>query len=150
MRANNVMRFEVVTVPPDLSVETAHKLMVTRGLRHLPVVSGSALAGMVSDRDLLLVIGRGEKGRFVYPQMTVGEVMSLAPVSAGPNASVRDLAKAMVESKIDAIPIITSYNELVGLVTSTDLMLLLTELPGEAQPAMSFQLRRAADLPARA
>jgi predicted transcriptional regulator len=76
--------------------------------------------------------------------------MSLAPITADPNASVAELAKVMVESKIDALPILTSQDVLVGLVTSTDLMLLLTALPSEAQPALTFEIRRAADLTARA
>jgi acetoin utilization protein AcuB len=150
MHAGQLMKLEVVTVPAELPVEAAHRLMLARGLRHLPVVAGHKLAGMVSDRDLLLVMGRGKKGELTYPQLTVGEVMSPAPVSAGPHASIGELAKVMVESKIDAIPIISAQNVLVGLVTSTDLMLLLTELPTESQPALSFQIRRAADLAAQA
>lgn len=149
MRAEKLMRLEVVTVPPDLSLEAAHKLMLDRGLRHLPVVSGEALAGIVSDRDILLAIGK-DRDRFVYPQRTVGEVMSLAPISAEPNVPVGELAKTMAESKIDCLPIITRTNQLVGLVTATDLLLLLAELPHEHQPELSFQVRRAADLAARA
>ena len=61
MKADRVMRLEVVTVPPELKVESAHALMLRRSLRHLPVVSGGRLAGVVSDRDLLLVSGRLKK-----------------------------------------------------------------------------------------
>jgi acetoin utilization protein AcuB len=149
MRIDKLLKLEVVTVTPDITVKAAHSLMLKRGIRHLPVVSEGKLAGIVSDRDILLAIGRGARG-FVYPPLAVGQIMSLAPISAGPNAPVADIAKAMVESKLDAIPIITSQNVLVGLVTSTDLMLLLTELPHKTQPALSFELRRAADLGAQA
>ena len=149
MKVDKLLKLEVVTVTPDVSVKTAHRLMLKRGIRHLPVVSGGKLAGIVSDRDILLTIGRGARG-FVYPPLAVGQIMSLAPISAGPNAPVAEIAKAMVESKLDAIPILTAQNVLVGLVTSTDLMLLLTELPKTAQPALSFQLRRATDLGAQA
>lgn len=150
MDAEKIMSLEVVTVPPELSLEAAHRIMLDRGLRHLPVVAGQKLAGILSDRDLLLAIGRGDRGSFLYPQLTVGEVMSLAPVSAGPSASVADLAKAMVEAKIDALPILTPQNVLIGLVTSTDLIKLLSWLPKEAQPSIAYQIRRAADLQARA
>lgn len=150
MEADTIMSLEVVTVPPELSLEAAHRIMLGRGLRHLPVVAGQKLAGILSDRDLLLAIGQERDGSFIYPQRTVGEVMSLAPVSAGPSASVTELAKAMVDAKIDALPILTAQNVLVGLVTSTDLMRLLSLLPKESQPAIAFQIRRAADLQARA
>lgn len=150
MEAEMLMSLEVVTVPPELSLEAAHRIMLDRGLRHLPVVAGQKLAGILSDRDLLLSIGRGAEGAFVYPKQSVGELMSLSPISAGPNASVGELAKAMLEAKIDAIPILTAQNVLVGLVTSTDLMKVLALLPKDPHPTIAYQIRRAADLQARA
>jgi len=150
MQADKLMSLEVVTVPPELSLEAAHRIMLDRALRHLPVVAGQKLAGILSDRDLLLAIGRAKDGHFVYPKMTVGEVMSLAPVSAGPGAPVAELARTMVDAKLDAIPVVTAQNVLVGLVTSSDLMRLLTWLPTEQQPALQFQVRRASDLQAHA
>ena len=150
MQADKLMSLEVVTVPPELSLEAAHRIMLDRVLRHLPVVAGQKLAGILSDRDLLLAIGRAKDGHFVYPKLTVGEVMSLAPVSAGPGTPVAELARAMVDAKIDAIPVVTAQGGLVGLVTSSDLMRLLTWLPTEQQPALQFQVRRAADLQAHA
>jgi acetoin utilization protein AcuB len=150
MEAEMLMSLEIVTVPPELSLEAAHRIMLDRGLRHLPVVAGLKLAGILSDRDVLLSIGRGDDGAFVYPQQSVGELMSLAPISAGPSASVGELAKAMLDAKIDAIPILSSKDVLVGLVTSTDLMKVLALLPREPHPTIAYEVRRAADLQARA
>jgi len=146
MTVEKLMRLEVVTVPPDLPLEAAHKLMLRRGLRHLPVVSGKRLAGIVSDRDVLLASGRLKNGTFVYPNLSVGEVMALSPISAEPTTPLTEIAKTMVQRKIDCVPIIVGRNELVGLITSTDLLLLLTELPLDSQPALSFEIRRAGDL----
>jgi len=142
MRASKLMRLEITTVPSELKVEQAHRLMHKLGIRHLPVVWESKLAGMVSDRDILLASTVDERGKIVYPQRTVGEVMTVSPIVAGPDASVPDLAKRMVESKIDALPIVSSNNELLGLVTTTDLMLLLTELPEASNPTLSYEIRR--------
>ena len=142
MEASMLMTLEVTTIPPELSLEQAHQLMIKLGARHLPVVSGGKLAGIVSDRDILLKIGQEKDGRFVYPDQTVGEVMTLAPISAGVNASVAELAKVMIGKKIDALPIVTRENELIGLVTSSDLLALVSALPTERQPMLSFQVRR--------
>lgn len=150
MKARKLMKLEVVTVPPELSVEHAHKLMHRLGVRHLPVVSEHRLVGMVSDRDILLASTRVEEGRIVYPPTAVGEVMTLAPKVAGLNAPVPELARTMVEEKIDALPIVSKDNELLGLVTSSDLLLLLTELPAESQPALSYEIRQVDTLAARA
>jgi acetoin utilization protein AcuB len=144
------MRLEVNTVPPELSLEQAHELMLKLGVRHLPVVSGHKLAGVVSDRDILLACTRSPDGAFSYPESTVGEVMTLSPEVAGPDVHVAQLAQAMVERKIDALPIVSGDNDLLGLVTSTDLLLLLTELPPEGEPTFSYRLRRLDTLAAHA
>jgi|APLak6261679142_1056127.scaffolds.fasta_scaffold00011_5 CBS domain-containing protein len=150
MDARQLMQVEVVTVPPDLSLELAHKVMKERALRHLPVVSGKKLAGILSERDVYLAIGRDLNGTFIYPPVTVGQAMSLAPISAGPGVPVAELAKTMIDQKIDALPIIGPQDELVGLVTSTDLVRLLLMVPSEPRLSMAFQIRRAAELHARA
>jgi len=142
MEASMLMTLEITTIPPELPLEQAHKLMLKLGARHLPVVAGGKLAGIVSDRDILLKIGQEKDGSFVYPVQTVGEVMALAPISAGVNASVAELAKVMISRKIDAVPIVTRDNELIGLVTSSDLLTLVSVLPSGSQPTLSFQVRR--------
>jgi CBS domain-containing protein len=52
--------------------------------------------------------------------------MTPAPIVCAPLASVSELAKTMIDRKIDAIPVVEG-ERLVGLVTSTDLMALLVE-----------------------
>ena len=150
MHADQLTSLEVVTVPPEFSLEAAHRIMMDRALRHLPVVSGQKLAGILSERELLLAIGRAKDGHFVYPRLTVGEVMSRAPISAGPNVSVAELARTMVDARLDAIPVVTAQNVLVGLVTSCDLMRLLTSVPREQRLSLVFEVRHAAELQAHA
>lgn len=150
MKARKVMRLEVTTVPLELSIEQAHALMLKLGVRHLPVVSEHKLVGILSDRDILLACTRNADGSFLYPGLTVGEVMTLSPKVAGPDVHVAQLAKTMVEGKLDALPIVSKDNEVLGLVTSTDLMLLLTEMPSETEPMLSYQIRRIDTLPTRA
>lgn len=150
MKANKIMALDVVAVPVDFPVEQAHQLMRKLEVRHLPVLAEGRLAGIVSDRDILLVSGsRGASGELVYPQLSTGEVMSVAPIAAEPDLPVSQLAKLMIEAKIDSLPIISAKGDLLGLVTSTDLLRVLAELPGEAQPTLSYHLRRV-DPPARA
>lgn len=148
MKANLLMSVQVITIPPELSLESAHRLMMTNSMRHLPVVSGNRLAGILSDRDILLSAGRGPGAALVYPDITAGEVMSLAPVSAGPNVPLAELARTMVAGKFDALPIISEDGTLVGLVTSTDLMRALSMSAPDT--ALAWEIRRASDLMAKA
>jgi CBS domain-containing protein len=50
------MSVSPVTIPPSLSVHEAHTLMHQRKIRHLPVLQDGCLVGIVSDRDIRLVL----------------------------------------------------------------------------------------------
>ena len=128
MQALNVMTLAVTTIHPEASIQEAHTLMLKLGIRHLPVVSGGKLMGMLSDRDVLLCVGR-QSDDFVYPQLRVGERMSCEPVTGAIHTSVGDLARRMLEHKIGAVPIVSQRVELLGLVTSSDLLRLVVALP---------------------
>lgn len=128
------MTRDVIVAAPELSLEAAWRIMQRKRIRHLPVVSAGALVGILSDRDVLLLSTAGPKGEVHVPEVTVGEAMTPAPVVCNPDFPVAELARVMTERKIDALPVVTPSGALVGLVTSTDLMLLLIDWD-EAQPA---------------
>ncbi|MCA2981833.1 MAG: CBS domain-containing protein, partial [Myxococcaceae bacterium] len=76
MEANRVMSLTVITVPPELPLEAAHRIMLDHGVRHLPVVAGALLAGILSDRDVLWAAQREGDGADERQPVTVGEAMS--------------------------------------------------------------------------
>jgi len=57
VRVDTVMTTQVVTVSPDVSVIDAARLMGERRVRHLPVVEGENVLGLVGIRDVLSVLG---------------------------------------------------------------------------------------------
>jgi CBS domain-containing protein len=93
-------------------------MMQRLGVRHLPVVEARRLVGILSDRDL---------SGAAASNLTCGEAMTPAPVTAAPDAPVGQIAALMLKHKIDSVPIVGSSGVLVGLVTSTDLLALLVE-----------------------
>jgi len=127
------MTRDVIVAAPELSLDAAWRIMQRRRIRHLPVVSQGVLVGILSDRDILLLSSAGPKGEVQVPPMKVGEAMTPAPVVCDPEFPVGELARIMTERKIDALPVVSSTGALVGLVTSTDLMLLLIDWD-EAKP----------------
>lgn len=129
MEARHLMSAGVFSVSPDQSIEDAHHLMLDKVVRHVPVVAEQKLVGMLSDRDVLLVAGRDAAGHFVYPPLTVAQVMSASPAVARPGVSVAELARRMIDSKFGALPIVTEEGEVLGLVTSTDLLRFVSQLP---------------------
>ena len=127
------MTRDVVVVPPELSLSLAWELMQRRRIRHLPVVSGGALLGMLTDRDVLLFSQPGEKGEPVVPETPVALAMTASPHTCQADTSVAELVRVMTEQKIDASVVTNDRDRIVGLVTTTDLLLLLIDLD-PAQP----------------
>lgn len=129
MQAQVPMTRRVLVVPPDLSLASAWVVMQRDRLRHLPVVRNGALIGMLSDRDILVRSRLDETGRvLVRAEITIGEAMTPAPLTTcDATTDIANIVRVMTEQKIDAVPVVRG-SKLVGLVTSTDLLLLLVKL----------------------
>lgn len=134
MRASTPMTRDVIVIPPELSLAAAWQIMKRERIRHLPIVRAGALIGMLSDRDVLTRGKLAKDGSFeVAPGIVVAEAMTPTPVkTCEVSTDVSDLVRMMTEDKIDAVPVVRGLR-LVGLVTSTDLLLLLID-QDEARP----------------
>jgi acetoin utilization protein AcuB len=139
MKTVVVMTRDVVVVAPTASAAAARRMMRRRGIRHLPVVDGGHLVGVLSDRDLL----RADALPPEPAPITCGEVMTPAPVTCPPDASVGRVAELMLQHKIDSVPVVGLDGRLVGLVTSTDLLGLLVEREGVTMLPFDFRVRTA-------
>lgn len=140
MHASKSMTRDVLVIPPELGLDAAHRIMQRRRIRHLPVVRGGQLLGILSDRDVLLRARQTDDGMVVVPIVPVATAMTPAPITCEPTTEIATLVHLMTERKIDAVPVVTPSGTLAGLVTSTDLLLLLLERD-ETQPLpFSFRL----------
>jgi len=133
MQIRATMTRKIVTVPPSLHVTHAWAIMQRERIRHLPVLDGGFLVGMVSDRDLLRIGTPQPTGELGFLRRHVEDVMSLEPIVCAPDTSVGEAARIMTEEKIDALPVVRD-GLLIGLVTSTDLLHLLVERESVALP----------------
>lgn len=137
------MTKKVIVVPPELALPVAWKIMTRERIRHLPVVQGGRLLGVVSDRDVL-IRSQLSGNVVVVPETPAAEAMSPAPWVCVRSTPVADIVRTMTERKIDAMPVMDSSDRLVGLLTSTDLMLLLIDWD-EARPLpFDFELEEVA------
>ncbi|MBT8494181.1 MAG: CBS domain-containing protein [Deltaproteobacteria bacterium] len=135
-QASDSMTRKVIVAQPEITLRDAWTLMSREDFRHLPVVSGGTLLGILSDRDIL--IRAHQKGdELLVPDTPVGEAATPWPFVCEPDTDVRQLVHTMIDKKIDAVPVIDGANQLIGLVTSTDLMLLLLG-PDELKMPLPF------------
>jgi len=134
-----VMKSPVLTVGPEATLEEAYKLLLERGIRHLPVVEEGRLVGIVTDRDIRLATSHlNPKGP--CPGCTrVGEVMTREVVTAHPLDPVEEAARVMRERKIGCLPVLED-EALVGIVTGIDLLDALLRLTGVTEPRSSNPL----------
>jgi len=139
MKVSRAMTREVVCVSPKHSLTNAYELMTEWGIRHLPVVDGRRLVGIISDRDLLLSGMRTERG-VAFPPQVVEEIMTPRPLTCRRNALLGEVAGLMLDHKIDSLPVTDLDGELIGLVTSTDLVALLRDREADTLETVPYSL----------
>ena len=143
-RAEHPMTRRVVVIPPELPLGACWQIMQREGFRHLPVVASERAIGMLSDRDVLAHSQISANGELAVPDMPAADAMSLTLHACQPSTDVGDLVAMMTELQIDAV-LVLEDDDLVGLVTTTDLLLLLIELDGARVPIpFDFELERRA------
>ena len=139
MLVRDVMTNEVVTVRPTDTLKDVCLLMHERNIRHLPVVEGGRLIGVITDRDV-----HGATSSLceepTTPQGVVGDVMSSPPVTADPLDPVEDAARTMRALKIGCLPVLAGEG-LAGIITGIDLLDALLRLTGVDKPSGRIELR---------
>jgi acetoin utilization protein AcuB len=126
-----IMTKKVITVTPGDSVAEALRRTRAGRFRHLPVVEGEHLVGVVSDRDLRAAVPAlvTEDAEEVLEQVRVDLVMQPEAIVAHPLDPVEDAARLMYEHKIGCLPVV-SGDRLVGIVTETDVLRSFVEMSG--------------------
>lgn len=114
------------SVDVDAPIERARELMLEHRFRHLPVTSGDAVIGMLTDRDIKLVSG-SEFGSPDPRKLTVREVYVDRPCIVPASTPVARVARTMAENHIGSA-IVTKNDKLVGIFTVTDACRALAEI----------------------
>lgn len=109
------------TIQRDATVAGARDVMKRYGIRHLPVLDGADLVGMVTDRDVAVAERVGDP-----TEVTAGDVMSPEPYVAVPSTPLADVADEMARRKFGAAVIIDRGN-VVGVFTVVDALRAIAE-----------------------
>jgi acetoin utilization protein AcuB len=104
------------TIGEDQPMALAHRMMREHHIRHLPVLRGARIVGVVSDRDLHMV----ETLRDVDPnKVLVSEAMSQEPYLVSPDAQLDEVVAAMANNKYGSA-VVTQHDKVVGIFTTVD------------------------------
>ena len=126
-RVRDIMPEKMVTISAGDTLSTVEDIMTLGHVRHMPVVRGGKLVGVVSERDLLRTsLSRlsefGDLQRRAFLQgIEIARVMSTPPIVISPDDSVEEAARVMCLHKIGCLPVLDG-EELLGLITETDVL----------------------------
>jgi CBS domain-containing protein len=135
MRVRDVMIQQVKTVPAAATADEAWALMRTHRIHHLIVTEGDEIVGVVSDRDL-----GGRHGASVRSHHIVSELMTEHVVTAGPDMTVKKAANLMRGRSIGCLAVTTPAANILGIVTTADLLDLLGRGVERPVPARTRRL----------
>ena len=105
----------------------------------MPVTRKGKLVGIVSHRDVLLHSHPDAHNKPQVPKRLVHEVMSRAVVACREHDSIGSCVDRMLEKKIGCLPVLDRDENLVGILTTTDLLRLLRDTGTAATDRLPFQ-----------
>lgn len=133
-----------LTIGKDQPLARAHEIMRAHHVRHLPVLHGGAIVGLVTERDLHLL----ETLRDVRPEeVPVEDAMTPDPYTVSPDTPLADVAEHMAEHKYGAA-VVVQRGHVVGVFTAVDGLKLLARMLREA-PDAGHPARAAPRAPAK-
>jgi acetoin utilization protein AcuB len=135
MFVSDWMARKVFTVSPDDSIAEAAKLAKEKGIKHLPVVQGEKLKGILSDRDIKEYVPSKATSLDVYElhyllaKTKVKEVMKTKVYTTAPDTPIEEAAMLMRDQKIGCLPVIEN-NKVVGIISDRDIFKVLVDITG--------------------
>lgn len=132
---STIMTRHAYTVQLTDSLYQVRDLILKHEIRHVPVVDGDKLVGIISKTDMnrlsfsTLFAGEGQADDAVFEMLSVAQVMSQKPRVVKASDSIRTVAEILAKEEFHALPVVDEHEEskLVGIVTTTDVIRYMLE-----------------------
>jgi acetoin utilization protein AcuB len=148
MIINEWMTKDVITVDPEASMMRAAKLMKEKGIRRLPVVDDKGkLLGLLSDRDVKEASPSKattldvHELYYLLSEIKVKNIMTPNPVTIRDTDTVLKCAAIMHDKKISGLPVLNDKDELVGIMTQSEVYSVLLSITGVYHGGIQFGLK---------
>ena len=145
MLVRKKMKKELVTIGKDERMTTAKKILQEKNIRHLPVVDGKKMVGLVTNMD----IRRAEASpatsleirelHYLLDKLKVGEIMTRNVITIPPDISVEEATTLLHDNKIGCLPVVEDGN-LIGIITEQDVMEILIEVMGMKEKGSRLEI----------
>ncbi len=136
----NFMTAPAKSMARDARLLDAALALRSTGFRHLPIVEGERLVGIITDRDIhrfapsLLIKISPEEYNAIFENTPLERVMTRDPLTVTPDTPLREAAAILQEKKLGCLPVVEN-ERLVGIVTVTDMLGVLLRFLTAAEPS---------------
>jgi CBS domain-containing protein len=122
------MTKNVVTANANTTLPEAHQIMMDNNIRRLPIVEKDGrLSGIVTLGDV-----RGAQPseatslsvwemNYLLASLKLNKIMTPNPLTIGPDATIGEAARLMLENKISGLPVVDAKGKLLGIITESDI-----------------------------
>mgnify|MGYP002639821050 CR=1 FL=1 len=125
---SKIMSTNLITVNLTNNLVEAEKLFNENSIRHIPVVNGDDIIGILSLTDLLRVsfvdaYGTDESNvdTAIYNMLSIEQVMVRKPISVSSTQTIKEVVEILAKNEFHALPVVDK-GKLVGIVTTTDIL----------------------------
>ena len=141
MLVMDYMKRSLITASKETTVSEALETLKINKIRQMPVVAGGKLIGLVTEKQLLAVSPSPATSldpfemKFFMDKISVSDVMIKFPLTVTPDTTIEEAALYLREHKVGSVPVVDGDN-LVGIITVTDIFDAMTKLFGYGKPGM--------------
>jgi len=126
---SHIMTKDVKTMSlHDGGLQEAKSLMEENNIRHVPIVSGEKLAGILSLTDIHRVSFGANYGQenqvdqSIFKSLSISQVMKTDLRTVNPETTIKEVAEQLAVEEFHALPVVDNTGNLKGIVTTTDLV----------------------------
>jgi len=135
MLVRKKMKRDLVTITKDERMTIAKKILQEKNIRHLPVVDGKKLIGLVTNMDIRKAEASPATSleirelHYLLDKIKVSEIMTRNVITIHPDTSVEEAATLLHDNKIGCLPVVEDGN-LAGIITENDVMEIFIQVMG--------------------
>jgi acetoin utilization protein AcuB len=129
------MTSPVLTIRPEAPISLAHAVMKENGVRRLAVVNAQErLVGIVTIGDVREASPSDATSlsiwelNYLWAQLTVAKIMNHDVITIGPDETIFEAAKLMMDQKISGIPVVDKSGKLLGMITESDIFRMVVRM----------------------
>jgi len=128
MTVAEIMRTILVTITMDYTIGHAREIMKKKYIRHLLVMEGSQLVGVITDRDIrshlsprIDTLSESIQDKATL-ETKIHHAMTRNPITVSPDTTIAEAANLILKYKIGCLPVIDRDGFTIGIVTDADFL----------------------------